>query len=316
MRAGGELEQQHPEPEDVGAEVDLLAANLLGRHVSRGAQHRPRRGELRGGRGAGLRIVETGQTEIHELDAGVLGAGVPGANHVLGLQVAVQDVALVRGGEGAGDRERGVEQVDRRQRPAGQLLPQRLARHVLAHDAEGAVELLEGVDGGDARMGQARRGPRLAAQAPPPAFVAGEPRRQGLDRDEPAEPRILGEMHDPHAALAELADDAVGTQLPALQLGLAGVAAPGRLLGRGRHRRRGAVLVVREQGLDLGSQRRVAGAGVAEEPRALLGAVLQRPVKELADALPAFRIHRPVRLPSARPPARAGATPGPASSPA
>ena len=348
VRAGGELEQQHPEGEDVGAEVDRLAADLLGRHVARRAQHRPRRGELRGRRGAGLRVAEAGQPEIDDLDAGVLDAGVPDADHVLGLQVAVQDVALVGGGEGASDGDGGVEEVGRGQRPRRQLLPQRLARHVLADDAEGAVELLEGVDGGDAGVGQAGRGPRLAAQAPATALVPDEPRGQRLDGDAPAEPRVLGEVHDAHAAFAELAHDPVGTEPPARrQPGPAGFAGRGRVLRRGRHdlgrgrsdfgrggttsdgegttsdggrhdlrrgrydlRRgrhdgRGAVVVVREQRIDLGPQRRVPAAGLVQEPRALLGAVLQRPMEQLADLPPAFRIHRPPRRRPGRRRARA-----------
>ena len=376
VRARGELEQQHPEGEDVGAEVDRLAADLLGRHVARRAHHRPRRGELRGRRGAGLGVAEAGQPEVDDLDAGVLDAGVPNADHVLGLQVAVKDVALVGGGEGAGDGDRGVEEVGRGQRPRRQLLPQRLARHVLADDAEGAVELLEGVDGGDAGMAQAGRGPRLAAQAPAAALVPGEPRGQRLDGDAPAEPRVLGEVHDPHAAFAELAHDPVGTEPPARrQLGPAGVPARGRVLRRGRHDlgwgrpdfrrgrpdfrpgqpdfrpgqpdfqpgqpdfrpgqpdfrpgepdfrpgqpdfrrdrydlrrgrhdRRGAVVVVREQRVDLGPQPRVPAAGLVQEPRAVLGVVLQRPVEQLADPPPAFRIHRPPRRRPDRRPARA-----------
>ena len=311
MPAGGEFEQQHPEGEDVGADVDRPAPNLLRRHVARGAQHRARRRELRGrGGGAGLRIVEAGESEVDELDA-----GVRGADHVVRLQVPMQDVPLVGGRESAGNLDRGVEEGGRRQRSAGQLLPQRRARHVLAHDAQGVVELLERIDGGDAGMGQAGRGARLAAQAPPAALVPGERRGQRLDRHQPAEPRVLGEVHHPHAAPAELPGDPVRTEPPAGErIALGRLPARERFPGRGRHGRGRAGLVVREKRLDLGPQRRIPAAGVVEEPGALLGALLQSPVKQLADPLPAIRIHRAARLPSVRPPAPVGARPWPASS--
>ena len=58
-------------------------------------------------------------------------------------------------------------------------------------------------------MVQRARGLRLGEKPGPRAGVAGELRREELQRDRAQEPRILGLVDDSHASLTELLDDPV-----------------------------------------------------------------------------------------------------------
>ena len=91
--AGEHLERHDAEGVDIAARVERLAADLLRTHELGRAQDDPGRGEL-GDRRVGAPLL--GQTEVHHY--GALGAGsVVGHQHdVLGLQVAVNDLQLVR----------------------------------------------------------------------------------------------------------------------------------------------------------------------------------------------------------------------------
>ena len=69
------------------------------------------------------------QAEVEDLDP-----AVAGEEHVLGLQVAVDDALLVRGGEAARDLERVVERLARRERARREPVAQRLALEQLRDD--------------------------------------------------------------------------------------------------------------------------------------------------------------------------------------
>ncbi len=91
------LEEDQPKGEDVGAGIDRLPAQLLGRHVG-GRAHR-----LAGGRdprqGLGIGGGEAlGHAEVHHLDV-----TIGGQHHVGRLKVAVDEAAVVRDAEGLGD---------------------------------------------------------------------------------------------------------------------------------------------------------------------------------------------------------------------
>ena len=108
-----------------------------------------------------IRRRQPGEAEIENLHA-----AVARHHHVVRLEVAVHDAVLVRvrqrGGQLAGD----ARQVRRRRAPAAiELIPQRRAVDELRGDEQVAVELLEGVDRADARMREAGRRARLAAQS-------------------------------------------------------------------------------------------------------------------------------------------------------
>ena len=90
-----------PRRVDVGALVDLLAEDLLGRHVFWRADHVAGLRELR----VAL-LLRRGDAEVHDLDQALLVD-----QHVGGLQVAVDDAGLVRDRHARRD-------VDRRSRTA------------------------------------------------------------------------------------------------------------------------------------------------------------------------------------------------------
>src|SRR4051794_3626053 len=86
---------------------------------------------------------------------------------------------------------------------------QRAAREVLERDERLPVLRADVVDRADAWMVQGRRGLRLALEAVERLRVLRQRFRQELERDGPAEPRILGFVHHPHATAAQLPGDAV-----------------------------------------------------------------------------------------------------------
>ena len=154
LHAGEHLVEHEPEREDVGAMVERLAHDLLGRHVLRRAQQ-----------DAGLRLhrrlVQARDAEVHDLHAPV------GEHHdVAGLHVAVHDAALVR------DRER-LRRPRRRSRPrcdgvrlASRISSRRSRALEQLHRDEGDVALAAHVvDRDDRRVAEAARGARLLQEA-------------------------------------------------------------------------------------------------------------------------------------------------------
>ena len=95
--AGKQLEGQNAERVDVAPSVERLAADLLGAHELRGAEHDARRGEL-GHLGAGAALL--GEAEVHHDGLVARLAGVGGTvrheHDVLGLEVPMDDLEVVR----------------------------------------------------------------------------------------------------------------------------------------------------------------------------------------------------------------------------
>ena len=108
--AGQQLVENDAQGEQVRASVDLLAADLLGRHVRGAADHLARPRHVGRGRGG----------ELADAEVGDLHAAVLGDQDVPGLDVAVDDVALVRVGQSLGrladDRDLGRERRAPRRR--------------------------------------------------------------------------------------------------------------------------------------------------------------------------------------------------------
>ena len=109
--AGDELVQHDPERVDVAALVGRIAFDLLRRHVRRRAEHRAARGHAR--------VADRArEPEVGDADAALLVD-----EHVLRLEIAVDDALGVRGGEARG-------------RPGGRSRARgRAASGRLAHDA-------------------------------------------------------------------------------------------------------------------------------------------------------------------------------------
>ena len=96
---------------------------------------------------------------------------------------------------------------------AGELRAQRVALQQLLDDIRRAVVLADVVDRGDVGVIQDAGGPRLLLEAAQASGVLRERRRQHLDRDLAAEPRILRAVDLAHAPGADRVEDLVGPEL-------------------------------------------------------------------------------------------------------
>ena len=192
-RTGQHLVEDDPERVEVGALVDRRAPRLLGREVLRGADDRADLGHLRG---AGPRDAEVGHLDVP----------VAADDHVVRLDVAVDDVVAVRLGERAEDLAGELDRRQRRRRAlADEQLLQRRPVEVLHRDVVGALRLAAVVDADDVRMAEARGVARLALEPLDELLVARVALVQHLQRDLAAELLVLGQVDVGHAAGAELA---------------------------------------------------------------------------------------------------------------
>ena len=149
---------------------------------------------------------QLGDAEVEDLDPPVVRD-----EQVVGLQVAVDDALVVRGGEPLGDLARVVDGLARRQRAAVQAAAQRFAFEQLRDDVGRAVVDADVVDGQDVRVIELPGGARLLLEAMQPARIRRERLGDQLDRDVAPETRIARAVDLAHAAGAEPADDLVGT---------------------------------------------------------------------------------------------------------
>ena len=174
--------------------VDRLAARLLGRHRAIGAED---------GVAAGQRLVGGGEELLGDPEVGDLRPSARGDQHVLGLEVAVDDPLPVRLVEPAGQVARERQGLRDRQAPAFGQLAQVGPLDVLHDDV---VEVLRGedvVDLDDRRVVEPRRHPCLAAEALAPPRADPGVGADALHRHPAVEAVVVGEEHLPHAAGAE-----------------------------------------------------------------------------------------------------------------
>ena len=194
-----QLERHAADGVQVGPRTDVLRHRLLGRHVGRRADGRAGRGQERAGLHLGGRL---GDAEVGDLHAPV------GRDHeVLGLEVAVDDAVRLRVGEPG---EQAFEHAaDLRQRHPADVRAQRAALDVLHRDVRRAVVLEVVVHGDDVRVRQRPGHARLAQEALGERRVGRVERAQLLERDEPVEVGLAGEVHHRHAAATDLPEDLV-----------------------------------------------------------------------------------------------------------
>jgi hypothetical protein len=209
--AGQHLVERAAEGEEIGAGVERLPPHLLGRHVGRRPQEpaflRGEDLEPASLRRSGLLLLdELGQPEVEDLDVPVR------ADHdVRGLEIAVDHVRPVRGGQPIRHLGRDLERRAQRQRPARDPLLERLPFHQLHRDEDGSLVLPDLVHRGHARVDHGRPRARLAQQAPAALLARDQLGRQHLERHRAVQPLVLGPVDDPHAARAEpLPDPVVG----------------------------------------------------------------------------------------------------------
>ena len=196
--AGDHLVEHDAERPDIGPHIAALADEMLRRHVGDGPD---RRAGARQRRAAG----QLGDAEVEELHL-----AAPRQHDVRRLDVAMNDVGVVRCRHRARHLHRDVERLVDRHRPAGDPLLQRLP-FVVRHRQEHAAiwRLVDLVDRADIRM--VERGGRLRLGDEPVAGVAILRRldRQELQRNGASQPDVLGAVDDAHAAGTEALDDPI-----------------------------------------------------------------------------------------------------------
>jgi hypothetical protein len=216
---GDRLDQGHGEGELIAGRRRGAAVEQLGRQVRRRADHQPGLGHRRlvglAGRRAGA-VGGTGGTSgagrdldrARQAEVGDVGLAVAIDQHVVGLEVAVDQAGAMRRRQAAPGRRQHPDDRRRRPRRRRQPRPERAAVDQRHRDRELAVVLLDVVDRDDVGVAQLGQGPGLAHQAR--ALASADPiGPHQLERDLALELPVDGAVNHRHAAAAELAQELV-----------------------------------------------------------------------------------------------------------
>ena len=137
-------------------------------------------------------------------------------HHVLRLEVAVDDAARVGLGETLRHLDREVERAGGSSGAPAMRAASGSAPHQLHRDERRPVGLVDLVDDRDRRVRERSGGTGLLLEPVAPAPARVRPRRpEDLEGDLPAEARVEGAVHDPHAAPPELLEHPVVRERPA-----------------------------------------------------------------------------------------------------
>ena len=112
----------------------------------------------------------------------------------------MDDALVVGGRERLGELPRERERLRHRKRTGGEAVGQRPAFDELEDQRRDIFGIRDTIDGRDVRMIERREGARLALEARAPSRVGSEVRRQDLERDVAAEPRVVGAIDGAHAS--------------------------------------------------------------------------------------------------------------------
>jgi hypothetical protein len=189
----------------VGTPVDRLAHQLLGRRIGHRAYRHVGPGQP-GGVINAPRDAEIGQEDPLRLPIGV------GQQDVGRLDIAVQQPAMMRIIQRRADRGNDRHRfIDRH--PAGKLLAQQpghiAAGHILHRNPKLAIVFTAVVDPHDVRMIQVGRQLGLPLEPRPILRIAGQFRRQHLQRVLARQPRMRRQEHPAHSARAQHPQDLV-----------------------------------------------------------------------------------------------------------
>src|ERR1043166_6024834 len=216
--AAEHLVEDAAEGEDVGARVDLLAAQLLRRDVAdRAHDHAgPRRADERRRLVVEAEDVSRG-VHLRQAEVEDLHAPRAGEVDVLRLEVAVDDAAVVRSGHAVGDLRGETDGLPLRQRTGvAQTLAQRLAFEELEDDVERLAVRAEVVDGYEVRRVEQAEGAGLLLEARHDLLRAAPgDGREELDGHVAGQLRVAGAIDLSHASRADERDDLVAADLVA-----------------------------------------------------------------------------------------------------
>ncbi len=285
MVAGEQLVEEQAERVDVGGLGDGLAENLLRAGVLR--RHRPRQ------RRQGRIAVHTGIEDFRNPEIEELGLAVRGHEDVAGLEIAMDDVVVVRVLDGVEDAQTEPEAFDRVQPVLVGIQVDRHALDVLHHEVRqpfGRGPAVE--EPGDVRMTERRED--LALVPEPPDDQRGvHAAADHLERDAMLE-LVVGtarQVDGAHAAAAETPFDRIRTERAAeVRVVVSGAVG---WLGDVEPRQHGAVDepagagVGRQQRLDLAAQLGITRAGGVEQRPAVVRRLLQSESEHFFDPGPA-----------------------------
>ena len=196
LLTGDQLVEDEADREEIAAAVELSRADLLGRHVVRGADDRAARG--------GAETGEAGDAEVHDLRRPPVGQ-----EHVRRLHVAVDDAVLVRVAESPQHLQ---DERQRRPRIRPNAGADRLgevdALQQLERHERSAFVFPELVDDHDVRVGQPRGGLGLPKETRP-RLAIGDAVRHHLERHLAIEAVVVGSVDRAHRSPAELAGHAI-----------------------------------------------------------------------------------------------------------
>src|SRR5256885_13046652 len=220
--AGGHFIEDEPERKQVGAFVQLFAADLLRRHVGHRAHGNAGAGEMSvlcggivGGGDVAQRSYasvlreELGQTKIEKFYLRAIGY-----ENVRGLDVAVDDGLGVSGFECVGHLIAKLGYTLDLHGLAGNEMLKRLPFEKFHDDKILVGVLVDVVNRADVRVIQGGGGSRFALEALDGQMVFRNMFREKLQADVPTQAQIFGAIHNSHAAAAELLQDAVMRNSP------------------------------------------------------------------------------------------------------
>jgi hypothetical protein len=166
------LVQRHAEGELIGSMIRPATEMLLGCHVGRRAHDRAGLGQVRAerhsacldprGRGVEVVVLDLGCPREPEVEHAW--AVVVAHEHVVGLEVAVDQLGLVGGSEPAAGADERDDDLDPRPRSLVGPGAQRLSLHELHRDVDLVLERADVVDGHDVGVAQLRHRSGLAEQ--------------------------------------------------------------------------------------------------------------------------------------------------------
>src|SRR3984885_9048743 len=125
-----------------------------------------------------LRLRKLRQPEVQNLQSSIFGD-----EQVLWLQVTMDNAFLMRGGQSAGDLHSVIDRLANGKRSTLDLLAQCFSIEQLGNQIRRAFIGAHLENRKNIGMIQRRGGARLLLEAPQPLGIAGEGRRQNLDRD-------------------------------------------------------------------------------------------------------------------------------------
>jgi len=212
QRAGGHFIEDGAKREKVSARVEFLAGDLLGGHVSNGAESGARAGEM-------FRHVESGGGDVFgsfgiaedfgEAEVEHLCYASASNKDIAGFDVAMDDAFGVSGVEGVSDFNGQRQQSLHGHGTTGDLVLQRHALKELHGDEGVAVLLANVVDGANVGMIEGRGSLGFAPKASESMRIASDIGREEFQGDAAVEADVLGLIDHAHSAAAEFFEDEV-----------------------------------------------------------------------------------------------------------